>query len=76
MAKKSYEEFFSSKEEALGALSPQTIEWYEGDRDDMHYGYGCFYCGVEPVVGYRVEQLSSGQLIGKLVCERHRTVPE
>lgn len=73
---KNYEEFFSSKEEALEALSPQTIVWYEGDRDDVHYGYKCFYCGEERVVGYRVEQLSDGQLIGKCVCERHRTVLE
>lgn len=76
MAKKNYEEFFSSKEEALRALSPQAIEWYEGDRGDVHYGYRCFYCGEEPTVGYRVEQLSSGQLIGKLVCERHRAISE
>lgn len=76
MARKNYEEFFSSKGEAFEALSPQTIEWYEGDRGGAHYGYRCFYCGGEPTVGYRVEQLSNGQLIGKLVCEKHRTVPE
>jgi len=71
MAKR-YEEFFSSKEEALEALSPQTIEWYEGDIGDVHYGYNCFYCGEEPVIGYRVEELTGGQLIGKPVCELHR----
>lgn len=74
MPKKRYEEFFSSKEEALKALSPQDIGWYEGTREGMEYGYKCFYCGATPVVGYRVEQLTNGQLIGKPVCERHRMI--
>lgn len=73
MAGRPYKEFFSSKEEALEALSPQSIQWYEGTVGAHVYGHKCFYCGGEQVVGYIVEELTNGQLIGKIVCERHRT---
>lgn len=72
MPRKRQPMLFKTKEEAINDLG-ENITWYDSTHPDKRYRYkdSCFYCGSRTIVGYIVEELSDGTLIGKPVCGIH-----
>ena len=63
---------FKTKKEAIEKFGGENITWYDSTYPDRGYRYSnnCFYCGA-PGMGYIVEELSDGTLIGKPICRFH-----
>lgn len=60
--------YFDTQKDAEEAMGP--IDWYI-DKNKYSSAKNCFYCGYK-VVGFKVETLNNGQVVGWPVCSEHQ----